>query len=92
MIAFDSYHYAIQAEQLLARRMPVRVMPTLRCVSESCGMSLRLAVPDGEAAPAVLRFGGLPDAVWRRYLVFDGGREARLCTDGEAAKHGLVHG
>lgn len=55
-------------------------------------MSLRLAVPDGEAAPAVLRFGGLPDAVWRRYLVFDGGREARLCTDGEAVKHGLVHG
>ena len=58
MIAFDSYHYAVQAEQLLAGWMPVRVMPTLRCVSESCGMSLRLAVPDGEAGA-----GGA--ALWR---------------------------
>lgn len=88
MIAFDSYHFAIRAEQLLSVRMAVRVMPTLRCVSESCGMSLRLPVADGGAAAEALRVSDLPAGSWRRYLVFDGGSRALLCEDGKPGNRG----
>ena len=79
MLAFDSYNYAVRAEQVLKEELPVRVMPTLRCVSESCGMSLRLAAADGVHAEALLRASELPAAVWRRYLVYDGGWRAEAC-------------
>lgn len=80
MLAFDSYSYAVRAGQLLAGEVPSRVMPTLRCVSESCGMSLRLAADDGPRAERVLSVSELPRAVWRRYLVYGGGSRAELCA------------
>ena len=79
MLAFDSYHYAMRAEKLLESQLRVRVMPTLRSVSDSCGMSLRVAAEDGERAAALLLSSALPKGVWRRYLVFQGGHVAVPC-------------
>ncbi|MBQ6808769.1 MAG: DUF3343 domain-containing protein [Firmicutes bacterium] len=42
MLSFNSTHDAISAEKALAVHIPVQVMPTLRAVSESCGISLRV--------------------------------------------------
>lgn len=42
MLSFNSTHDAISAEKTLAVHIPVQVMPTLRAVSESCGISLRV--------------------------------------------------
>ena len=81
MLAFDSYHFAMQAEMLLEAAMRVRVMPTLRSVSESCGMSLRVAAADGTRAAALLLASALPRDVWRRYSVFRGGSLAVPCED-----------
>lgn len=81
MLAFDSYHFAMQAEKLLEAAMRVRVMPTLRSVSESCGMSLRVAAADGARAAALLLASTLPRDVWRRYSVFQGGSLAVPCED-----------
>lgn len=81
MLAFDSYHFAMQAEKLLETAMRVRVMPTLRSVSESCGMSLRVAAADGERAAALLLASALPRDVWRRYSVFQGGSLAVPCEE-----------
>lgn len=42
ILAFNSTHDAICAEKALENRLPVQVIPTLRVVSESCGISLRI--------------------------------------------------
>ncbi|MDO4732075.1 MAG: DUF3343 domain-containing protein [Bacillota bacterium] len=42
MLSFNSTHDAIQAEKILEAHFPVQVIPTLRSVSESCGISLRV--------------------------------------------------
>jgi len=76
MIGFDSYNYATQAERILKPQVSIRIMPTLRCVSESCGMALRIAVEDGPLADALLCESDLSSKVWRRYLIYDGGRRA----------------
>ena len=42
MLSFRNTHYAILAEKQLKNNMPLSVMPTLREVSQSCGISLRI--------------------------------------------------
>jgi len=81
MIGFDSYNYATRAEKLLKPHLSVRIMPTLRCVSESCGMALRISVSDGDLADELLRTSELPLTVWRRYLVYDDGSRAEPCRE-----------
>ena len=46
MLTFSTTHDAIQAEKRLGERLPVAVMPTLRQVSASCGISLRIEEAD----------------------------------------------
>ena len=49
LIAFDSVHQAIRAEQLLLKAdVPVEMVPTPREISASCGQSVRF--PAGSAA------------------------------------------
>ena len=49
LIAFDSVHQAIRAEQLLLKAdVPVEMVPTPREISASCGQSVRF--PTGSAA------------------------------------------
>lgn len=46
MLTFSTTHDAIRAEEILGEVMPVAVMPTLRQVSASCGISLRIEEAD----------------------------------------------
>ena len=49
LVAFDSVHQAIRAEQLLLKAgVPVELIPTPREISASCGQSARF--PAGSAA------------------------------------------
>ena len=50
MISFENTHSAIQTERLLEQHFKVATMPTLRAVTQSCGISLRLAAEDYEPA------------------------------------------
>ena len=43
MISFENTHSAIQTERLLEHHFKVATMPTLRTVTQSCGISLRLS-------------------------------------------------
>ena len=78
LIAFDSPHAAIRSEKLLKALSPA-VMPTLRAVTASCGMSLRLKTEQAEQARALLRESSLDPALYRFYRVEQEGEEAR-CT------------
>ena len=49
MLSFQSTHSAMAAQALLRERLRVCVMPTLRQVSASCGISLRMEEGDGAA-------------------------------------------
>ncbi len=42
MLSFESTHAAMGAEKYLSAQMPICAMPTLRAVSASCGISLRV--------------------------------------------------
>lgn len=41
-MAFNSTHEAVAAEKYLGGKMSVEVMPTLRKITASCGISLRI--------------------------------------------------
>ena len=53
MLAFQSTHDAMAWERALAGQVPARTMPTLRQVSASCGISLRV---EGQNWPLLERF------------------------------------
>lgn len=46
IISFESTHDAMAAEKLLKARLPVVMLPTPRCITASCGISLRFALED----------------------------------------------
>lgn len=66
LAVFDSTNAAILAQKLLDDLAPV-MMPTLREISASCGMSLRLEPALAQAAARRLRDAQLRD--WRIYRV-----------------------
>ena len=59
MISFENTHSAISTEKLLEGRFKVATMPTLRSVTQSCGISLRLPAADYEAARLAVAESGL---------------------------------
>ena len=78
LFAFDSPHAAIQAQRLLSGCGAV-VMPTLRSITASCGMSLRLKDAVIAEAKLIMRASGIDPALYRLYRVEQEGEEAR-CT------------
>lgn len=68
LIVFDSTHAAIAAERLLKALTPT-VMPTLRSITASCGMSLRLRPEQTEEAQALLKESSIDQALYRFYRV-----------------------
>ncbi|MPM89836.1 hypothetical protein SDC9_136951 [bioreactor metagenome] len=68
LFAFDSPHAAIAAQKLLATCGAV-VMPTLRCITASCGMSLRLTDARIEEAKQIMRDSVIDPALYRLYRV-----------------------
>lgn len=79
LFAFDSPHAAIAAQKLLAP-CGAAVMPTLRSITASCGMSLRLNDDQVERAIILLKESSLDPALYRLYRVEREGKETR-CTE-----------
>ena len=82
LFAFDSPHAAIAAQKLLAECGAV-VMPTLRCITASCGMSLRLTDARVEEAKQIMRGSAIDPALFRLYRVEKVDGEMR-CTEQSA--------
>ena len=78
LFAFDSPHAAISAQRLLASCGAV-VMPTLRSITASCGMSLRLKNETIEEAKQIMRASSIDPALYRLYRVEKEGKET-VCT------------
>ncbi len=53
-IAFNSTHSAVAAEKYLSGAINVTVMPTLRKITASCGISLRIESCDFESLKYLL--------------------------------------
>lgn len=78
LFAFDSPHAAIAAQRLLSNCSAV-VMPTLRSITASCGMSLRLQDEQIERAKGILRSSDIDPTLYRLYRVeLSGGKT--VCT------------
>ncbi len=78
LFAFDSPHAAISAQRLLSGCGAI-VMPTLRSITASCGMSLRLQDVAIEEAKKILRASDIDPALYRLYRVEQEGKETK-CT------------
>ena len=76
LFAFDSPHAAISAQRLLSGCGAV-VMPTLRSITASCGMSLRLRDEAIAKAKEILKASSIDPALYRLYRVVQEGKEAR---------------
>ena len=76
LFAFDSPHAAISAQRLLASCNAV-VMPTLRSITASCGMSLRLRDEAIDQAKEIMKASSIDPALYRLYRVEQEGKEAR---------------
>lgn len=69
MISFENTHSAIRTERLLEQYFKVVTMPTLRTVTQSCGISLRLAAEDYEPSRKMVAESGLSPQMYAIYLV-----------------------
>ena len=78
LFAFDSPHAAISAQKLLASCGAV-VMPTLRSITASCGMSIRIADEQIARAKGLMHDSTIDPALYRLYRVEQEGKETR-CT------------
>lgn len=78
LFAFDSPHAAISAQRLLSGCGAV-VMPTLRSITASCGMSLRLRDETIERAKEIMKASTIDPALYRLYRVEQEGKET-VCT------------
>ena len=78
LFAFDSPHAAIAAQRLLSGCGAV-VMPTLRSITASCGMSIRIEDGQIEQAKEHMRSSVIDPALYRLYRVEQEGKETR-CT------------
>lgn len=72
LAVFESMNQAVAAQRLLRGLEPV-VMPTLREISASCGMSLR--IPADRAAAAMRLLCDSPVENWRLYRILQQGRQ-----------------
>lgn len=78
MISFENTHSAMAAEKLLRESVPVLTMPTLRSVTRSCGISLRLRTEDYGTARDRLRTSGIGPSLYAIYRVDADGRAVPL--------------
>ena len=69
LLAFRGTHDAMAAERALSGRLPVAVMPTLRQITASCGISLRVESADFPALKRELAAGTVPAGTCRLYRV-----------------------
>ena len=79
LFVFDSTHAAISAQRLLSCCGAV-LMPTLRSITASCGMSLRLEDGEIERAKELMRTSAIDPALYRLYRVEQVNGETR-CSE-----------
>ena len=65
LLAFNSTHAAGSAEKLLSAQLEVTIMPTLRKITASCGISLRIEDKDFEKLKAILSANTLDCSLYR---------------------------
>lgn len=71
-LAFDSTHSAVAAEKYLGGKIDVAVMPTLRKITASCGISLRIEECDFEKLKNLLEENEAVKNSCRIYFVENG--------------------
>lgn len=72
MVSFSSTHHAMRAEQFLKARVSVCTMPTLRAVTNSCGISLRVEEDEAFQLKSALMDGfPVPRGYYRVFNVAD---------------------
>ncbi|HRX59182.1 MAG TPA: DUF3343 domain-containing protein [Eubacteriales bacterium] len=79
LFAFDSPHAAIAAQRLL-RDVGGAVMPTLRAITASCGMSIRVGTELVARAREIMAGSAIDPALYRLYYVEQEGADTR-CTE-----------
>ena len=65
LLAFNSTHAAVSAEKLLSAQLEVTIMPTLRKITASCDISLRIEDKDFEKLKAIISANTLDCALYR---------------------------
>lgn len=65
LFIFHSTHDAIASKQYLEQKIPIMIMPTLREISSSCGISIRVKEEQFEEAKNLMEKGRI-----RRYKVY----------------------
>ena len=76
LFAFDSPHAAISAQRLLSGCGAV-MMPTLRSITASCGMSIRIEDSQMEQAKTMMRSSAIDPGLYRLYRVEQEGNDTR---------------
>jgi len=68
LFVFDSTHAAIASQRLLGE-CRAALVPTLRSITASCGMSLRVADDHIERAKEIMRLSSIDPVLYRLYRV-----------------------
>lgn len=69
LLVFDSTHAAIAAQRALEPLLPVRVVPTLRQIAATCGISLRVEAADLDRLTGAMERGAVPAGDCRLYQI-----------------------
>ncbi len=69
VISFSSTHYAIMTEKLLKEKYPITVIPTLREITKSCGLSIKVAPEDFTEVSHTLQQENLDPKLYKIYQV-----------------------
>lgn len=70
LLTFQSTHAAMTAQKMLTN-INFQVMPTLRIISASCGISLKIEEQNISLARQTLLNGDMPKEMFSAYLIFD---------------------
>ncbi len=74
MMSFNSTHNAMHAEALLRPHISLAIMPTLRQISASCGISIRFESKDFETLTALLNTAILSSIEYLLYYINEDGQ------------------
>ncbi|MBQ3404022.1 MAG: DUF3343 domain-containing protein [Oscillospiraceae bacterium] len=70
VLTFDSTHDAISSEKLLKELLPIKVVPTPRVISASCGIAIRVEEELFEKLKALLDEGRLSGNDYKLYHIY----------------------
>ena len=80
VLTFDSTHEAISSEKLLKDLLPIKVVPTPRAVSASCGIAIRVEEELFDKLKALLDEGRLSGNDYKMYHIYRD-REHKLIAE-----------